>query len=203
MPVKKPTKTLEQARSASFRVEGLTTNPQPPDAETAPSPAPSAAPPDTDIDHPVSLAHGHGPIATAPPGNQSPLPPNTATATRPVPRRWGATLAVSAAVPAPTVSPAYEALCRNRSPAKALQALLRVALDQYELMLIDGTFRDAPTTYSAQHGEVRTTRKISQQALDAAKAHFDPLGVEQPASLGRMIATAALAVYFDQEKQHR
>ena len=201
MPVKKPTKTLEQARSASFRVEGLTTKPQPPDAAAAPSPAPSAGLPGGHIDHPVSPAHGHGPIAGTPPRDEPPLPSNTAA--RPAPRRWGATLAVSAALPAPAVSPAYEALCRNRPPAKALQALLRVALDQYELMLIDGTFRDAPVTYPGQHGEVRTTRKISQQALDVAKAHFDPLGVEQPASLGRMIATAALAVYFDQERQHR
>lgn len=64
----------------------------------------------------------------------------------------------------------------------------------------------APTTYDTDQPEVRKgevwiRRKLSQPALDAARGHFDPFEIEAAHPFGRMVATAALAVYFDKENK--
>lgn len=118
----------------------------------------------------------------------------------------GAIIPVSAPIPSPGVSATFDALAQTRSPAEAIQALLRKALNAYEPMLIDGSFAKAPTTYptdepDVRKGEVWIRRKLSQPALDAARAHFDPYEVDPARPFGRKVAVAALAAYFDNENK--
>ncbi|MBX4971067.1 VirC2 family conjugal transfer protein [Rhizobium binae] len=111
---------------------------------------------------------------------------------------------LSAALPAPGVSHIFELLCQQYSPQKALQMILRKALDEYELMLESGAFQTAPEQYAADDTTtpeviVQTSRMIPVSVLRIARAHFDPLGLESTRAFGRKLATAALAAFFSRD----
>jgi hypothetical protein len=102
------------------------------------------------------------------------------------------------------VSPVFETLCRQYSPQKALQMILRRALDDYEQMLEDGTFQKSPATYAtnedgAAETIMQTSSMMPKPLLAIARAHFDPLGLESTRAFGRKLATAALAAFFAAE----
>ncbi|RWI50535.1 MAG: hypothetical protein EOR16_30210 [Mesorhizobium sp.] len=108
-----------------------------------------------------------------------------------------------APLPAPGVSAIFEALCRQYSAQKALQMILRRALDHYEMMLESGAFQEMPASYSCdetgQACVIQTSRMIPSTLVAIARAHFDPLGMESTRSFGRKLATAALAAFFFSE----
>lgn len=111
---------------------------------------------------------------------------------------------ISACLPAKGVSPIFEALCQQYPPQKALQMVLRRALQDYLVMLADGSFRSGPASYDEdQQAEtanfVQTSRMIPQNLVVLARAHFDPLGLESTRSFGRKLASAALASFFARE----
>lgn len=111
---------------------------------------------------------------------------------------------VSAYVPAPKVSPVFDILCKQYHAEKALQMILRRALDDYEEMLADGTFQDTPSSYTFENPEtqavlVQTSRMIPVKLLRVARAHFDPLELESARAFGFKLATAALAAFFARE----
>jgi len=105
-----------------------------------------------------------------------------------------------APLPAPGVSTIFEALCRQYSPQKALQMILRRALDDYEELLESGAFQKTPICYpcedTGQASVIQTSRMIPNTLVAIARAHFDPLGMESTRSFGRKLATAALAAFF-------
>lgn len=111
---------------------------------------------------------------------------------------------LSAKLPAAGVSVNFDALSNRYPPAKALQMILRKALDDYEVSLSDGTFAAAPQTYpTGGESIVQTSRIMAQTLLDKARSHFDPLGFESTRAFGLNLATAALALFFKNEAKRR
>ncbi|OWK25299.1 hypothetical protein AJ87_11545 [Rhizobium yanglingense] len=114
---------------------------------------------------------------------------------------------LSARPPAREVSAVFDRLILQYSPVKSLQMILRRALDDYEAMLEDGSFRMAPKSYpvpqtASEHRIVaQTSRMFPVLLVEVARAHFDPLGLETGRAFGRKIATAALACFFSAEKK--
>lgn len=115
---------------------------------------------------------------------------------------------LSAPLPAVGVSLNFDALRRQYSSQKALQMILRRALDSYEVRLENGSYRTAPTDYVP--GEpasgiliIQTSRMIPVRLIDVARRHFDPLGFESTRAFGRKLACAALASFFEAEKKSK
>ncbi|PSS60624.1 virulence protein [Ensifer sp. NM-2] len=111
---------------------------------------------------------------------------------------------VSALVPAPNTSPVFDILVRQYPPQKALQMILRKALEDYEEMLSDGTFQKQPANYqSSEEADalVLTSRMMPTSLLTIARAHFDPVGLESRRAFGFKLATAALASFFTRERR--
>jgi hypothetical protein len=111
---------------------------------------------------------------------------------------------VSANVPAPGVSASFDLLSRQYPPEKALQMILRRALDDYEDRLADGTFQNLPDSY-ASDGKlvVQTSRIMPKDLVEVSRSHFDPLGFESTRAFGLKLASAALASFFAAEKKRR
>lgn len=114
---------------------------------------------------------------------------------------------LSAAVPAPGVSVTFDQLSRQYPPGKALQMILRKALDEYEYALECGTFQNLPERYQVdeeiQSKVIQTSRMISGAILAIARAHFDPLGLESTRAFGYKFATAALAAFFCEDNKRK
>ena len=115
---------------------------------------------------------------------------------------------LSAPLPIRGVSAAFDLLSRQYSPQKALQMILRRALDEYEEMLESGAFQRAVDNYASDDSDstvsiVQTSRMIPKPLLALARAHFDPLGLESTRAFGRKLATAALAAFFAREAKLR
>lgn len=111
---------------------------------------------------------------------------------------------ISAHMPAPGFSPSFDMLCTKHRPAKALQMILRKAMDEYEDRIADGSFVSLPEDYpSIKTAPVQTSRIMPQELIDLAKLHFDPLGFESARAFGLKIASAALAHFFAREKARR
>ena len=115
---------------------------------------------------------------------------------------------LSAPLPAAGVSPSFDALNRQYPAAKALQMILRRALDGYETRLENGSHVTAPADYPAGAPAglitiVQTSRMIPVRVVDLARKHFDPLGFESTRAFGRKLACAALATFFAAERKHR
>ncbi len=111
---------------------------------------------------------------------------------------------VSASVPAPGVSSSFDLLSRQYPPEKALQMILRRALDDYEEKLADGTFQTLPESYpSGGKTAVQTSRIMRQDLVELSRSHFDPLGFESTRAFGLKLASAALASFFAEEKTRR
>ncbi|APO77126.1 crown gall tumor protein VirC2 (plasmid) [Rhizobium etli 8C-3] len=111
---------------------------------------------------------------------------------------------VSALVPAPKTSSVFDILIRQYSSQKALQMILRKALEDYEEMLSDGTFQKQPTNYQSSEAAdalVLTSRMMPTSLLTIARAHFDPVGLESRRAFGFKLATAALASFFARERR--
>lgn len=111
---------------------------------------------------------------------------------------------VSAALPAQGVSASFDLLCRQYRPTKALQMILRRALEDYEMMLDSGTHAKGPATYAILKSteeavSVKTSRMIPVRLVEIARAHFDPLGLESTRAFGLKLASAALAAFFKAE----
>ena len=111
---------------------------------------------------------------------------------------------VSAALPAEGVSGSFDLLCRQYRPKKALQMILRRALDDYEVMLGNGSYANGAVTYALlktteQDISVKTSRMIPVNLVEIARAHFDPLGLESTRAFGQKLANAALAAFFKAE----
>ncbi|CDX20911.1 Protein virC2 [Mesorhizobium plurifarium] len=109
---------------------------------------------------------------------------------------------VSAALPARGISATFDALSAELRPAKALQMILRRALDDYELMLSNASFPDMAAAYSTEEplAIVATSRMMPRRLVDIALTHFDPLGFNSARAFGRKLATSALSIFFDNEK---
>ncbi|MCW0021370.1 VirC2 family conjugal transfer protein [Rhizobium sp. BT-226] len=114
---------------------------------------------------------------------------------------------LSAPFPAAGVSPTFELLCKQYSPHKALQMILRKALHSYERLLADGTFQRVAQTYdvdvAAATEAVQTSRMMPNRLVVIARAHFDPLGLESTRAFGRKLGMAALAAFFTNERALR
>ncbi|MGY5794526.1 VirC2 family conjugal transfer protein len=110
---------------------------------------------------------------------------------------------LSAAIPARGISASFDVLIGRYRRAKALQMILRRALDDYELMLSDGSFTKSTLIYSVEEPlvVVATSRMMPRHLVEIALSHFDPLGFESTRAFGRKLATSALAVFFDKEKR--
>ncbi|MCP3468657.1 conjugal transfer protein VirC2 [Bradyrhizobium sp. CCGUVB23] len=116
---------------------------------------------------------------------------------------------LSALPPARKVSPVFDNLCGQYSPVKSLQMILRRALDDYEAMLENGSFRSAPKSYPVPDQAcgacvvVQTSRMLPTSLVQIARAHFDPFGLETARAFGHKLATAALACFFAAETNSR
>ncbi|WFS69647.1 conjugal transfer protein VirC2 (plasmid) [Agrobacterium leguminum] len=114
---------------------------------------------------------------------------------------------LSARPPAREVSLTYDRLSLQYTPIKSLQMILRRALKDYEALLEDGSFRKAPKSYPVpqmplDNGIIAcTSRMFPVSLVNVARSHFDPLGLETKRSFGLMLATAALACFFVEEKR--
>jgi hypothetical protein len=110
---------------------------------------------------------------------------------------------VSANVPLPGVSRSFDMLSSRYPPEKALQMILRRAMDDYEERLSDGSFGDLPESYPSD-GKivVYTSRIMPRNLVDLSRDHFDPLGFESARAFGQKLANAALASFFAAERKH-
>lgn len=123
---------------------------------------------------------------------------------RPEARRDKVQVFLSAPFPAAGVSPTFELLCRQYSPQKALQMILRKALLSYERLLANGTFQRVDHSYDVDSvtipEAIQTSRMMPDHIVTIARAHFDPLGLESTRAFGRKLGTAALAAFFVNER---
>lgn len=115
---------------------------------------------------------------------------------------------LSAALPASTVSKSFDLLCKQYVPAKALQMILRRAMDDYEVLLEHGDLHDLPGDYPEAIapdvcGIIQTSRMMPITLVERARIHFDPLGFESDRAFGRKLASAALSIFFEIQSQHR
>jgi VirC2 protein len=109
---------------------------------------------------------------------------------------------LSAALPDNGFSKSFDLLCRHYPRTKALQMILRRALDNYEALLADGRFIQQALTYPYATspecaGTIQTSRIMSEKLLEKARSFFDPLGFESDRAFGRKLAEAALAIFFE------
>ena len=194
MAIKKPPFSSRDMLDEKRRVRGL--------------PPRQAEPVKTETSPTTVQSEKRAPRAAAPePSTPEPAPAASSSAPPdPAPATAGAgegtqVLTITVPTPAPGVSPSFDAVSAQQGPTRALQALIRKAMDAYEPTLLDGSFKTQPTSYEAGGGDVRTTRRISAEAFAVAREHFDPYDVATLTGLSRMIATAALAAYFKRDKR--
>lgn len=111
---------------------------------------------------------------------------------------------VSALRPAPGVSAMFDMLQATYSPQKALQMIMRKALQDFDSSLESGEFLKYASVYdidrAATDAPIQTSRMMPRTALTLARGHFDPLGLETSRAFGRKLATAALAAFFDRHR---
>ena len=114
---------------------------------------------------------------------------------------------LSAPLPASGVSVSYDSLSKQYPATKALQMILRRALDGYETRLDDGSYRASAAEYLIGSKDkpaiVQTSRMMPVRLIEIARAHFDPLGFESARAFGRKLACAALACFFETEKKRK
>lgn len=108
---------------------------------------------------------------------------------------------LSAALPTPGFSRGFDSLCEQYRPAKALQMILRRALDDYEVMLLSASLIKPVAPYPVEEplSLVLTSRMMPRRVVEIALAHFDPLGVESARAFGRKLASAALGMFFEND----
>lgn len=119
------------------------------------------------------------------------------------PREAKVQVFLSAALPAEGISATFEMLTRNYTRKKSLQMILRRALDDYEVMLANGSFPEVAPFYTLSEPVViaTTSRMMPQRLLEIALSYFDPLGLESTRAIGRKIATSALSAFFAAEQK--
>jgi len=112
---------------------------------------------------------------------------------------------LSAPLPAPGVSSSFDTLSRNYRATKALQMILRHALDDYEALLSRGAPSKRVCTYETADPPVfvSTSRMMPDHLLETAFRHLDPLGFESARAIGRKLATSALALFFEAESRRQ
>jgi len=110
---------------------------------------------------------------------------------------------LSAPLPARGVSPSFDALSKQYPATKALQMILRRALDAYEARLEDGSYKALQGEYQldakGRPAIIQTSRMMPDRLIEIARGHFDPLGFESTRAFGRKLACAALACFFATE----
>jgi VirC2 protein len=231
MGIRRPSLTVEEARRRAEQKYGLDSparaeaephHANAPPAQPASSPAPAlgtsrAVEPRPQRAPVPSLIQSSGPVIVARSGAKKGLGPGvggiSAKGTA-APRQMRVTadgeakqqLFLSVAIPAKGVSGSFDSLCQNHTPAKALQLILRRALLLYERSILNGEFVHLAADYdeetsSEAAGVVQTSRTMMSRTVAVAKGYFDPLSFESDRAFGRMLATAALAAFFEIEKQ--
>jgi VirC2 protein len=109
---------------------------------------------------------------------------------------------ISANVPLPGVSRSFDLLSRQYPPEKALQMILRRAMDDYEESLSRGRYEVAADSYPLDSDiVVYTSRMMPRHLLALARDHFDPLGFESARAFGQKLANAALTLFFAAERK--
>jgi VirC2 protein len=202
MAIRKPAVSVQEARRLSSAR-----------SEAGPSTPLAVAPPEL-AEEIVEVAPRPEEPAPPPPPAVQPKPerqsPAAVAPIRQAPYAQQATIGlriqvfVSAAFPQAGVSASFDALCAKYPPAKALQMILRRAMDEYEDRLADGSFTALADTYPAAGDRlVQTSRIMPQELADLARLHFDPLGFESARAFGLKLATAALASFFASERLQR
>ncbi|WP_165421598.1 MULTISPECIES: VirC2 family conjugal transfer protein [unclassified Bradyrhizobium] len=110
---------------------------------------------------------------------------------------------LSAALPAPGFSSGFDGLCGQYRRTKALQMILRRAFDDYEVMLLSASLIKPVTPYPIEEplSLALTSRMMPRRVVEIALAHFDPWGVESMRAFGRKLASAALGMFFENERK--
>lgn len=114
---------------------------------------------------------------------------------------------LSAPLPSGGVSASFDKLSKHYPPGKALQMILRRALDRYEDLLDEGCYKGLPLEYAigdpAKVSVIQTSRMMPVRLVDVARTYFDPLGFESTRAFGRKLACAALASFFQTEGKNK
>jgi hypothetical protein len=104
---------------------------------------------------------------------------------------------VSAYMPLPGVSMSFDVLSNHYTPKKALQMILRRALDHFEHCLEEDRFKNLPHHYECDlKKNVPTSRIMRKELIERARLFYDPYGFESSRSFGLKIASTALAAFF-------
>jgi len=112
----------------------------------------------------------------------------------------GVVVTIDVPLPATGVSVTFDTLCKTYPAKKALALILRKAMPEFERRLLDGKAKSAPRDYLVQPGDLKTTRTMPEDAYQLAKGQFDPLDMLPNRQFGRIVALAALAAFFKNEK---
>ncbi|SHN16682.1 VirC2 family conjugal transfer protein [Roseibium suaedae] len=115
-------------------------------------------------------------------------------------KKPGILVTVDVPLPAAGVSATFDALSRTYSGKRALALILRKAMPKLERHLLEGKSKSAPRDYPVQPGDLKTTRTMPEDAYQLAKVQFDPLDMLPNRQFGRIVALAALAAFFKNEK---
>lgn len=111
------------------------------------------------------------------------------------------TIPIIVPLPQPGVSDVFDDLVRTHTPKEAILLILSKAVQNYCEAILDKSFKRNVRDYPALSETVETTRMLPVETVEKAKAFFDPHGLYATRKLGRKIGTAALAAYFENEKQ--
>ncbi|WP_429932946.1 VirC2 family conjugal transfer protein [Agrobacterium vitis] len=208
MAIRSPSISVTEAkRLAKSRSDGAAVSPAPSSGSppSPPSPTQEIVPPPASVP-----ALPSQPAASRPPAaseDVSTIPPVAPVFAEEKPADPKIQVFLSAPLPAAGVSRSFDMLRRQYSAGKALQMVLRRALDAYDVHLENGTHRTAPTHYPIgdlpQNTVIQTSRMVPVRLVNIARTHFDPLGFETTRAFGRKLACAALATFFEAEKTRR
>ncbi|RLQ85235.1 VirC2 family conjugal transfer protein [Notoacmeibacter ruber] len=198
MAIRKPRLSVTEARTKATANDSQSANSLPPRHSSTPSARQQGEPGRQRVETPPTDAPTPPPLQAAVPAPAMLRPIEDA---EPEPK---VQVFVSAVLPAKGVSPSFDMLCRQYRPSKALQMILRRALDDYEALLQSGGYKKCPSSYetvrlSDQGALIQTSRMMPVALVSVARAHFDPLGLESTRAFGRKLASTALAAFFRAE----
>ncbi|WP_435171128.1 VirC2 family conjugal transfer protein [Falsirhodobacter sp. 1013] len=101
--------------------------------------------------------------------------------------------------PASGVSPKYDALAAQLGEDDAFRAVFRAAFENYRNRLDEGKMPEGPKSYPMGKETHRSTKVMTVRQFKVVTDALDPDGLTAPATLGRIIAERALALFFDKE----
>ena len=109
-------------------------------------------------------------------------------------------LQMALAYPATGASPTFDQLVEVQNEKVAFRLVLGKALETYAASVMDGTFANAPTTYSEGSDVAKTSRMFPKAVYGELVKTLNSTGLLSARAIGTMIGRRALAAFVARDK---